>query len=1026
MGSRLAALLLIVLAAAGLASPVLEAYTGLRAPVHRYIIVVDGAVAQGAGQEGLESRLEELGASGTIRLSVLPGYIALLPDDAARLLDSMPGVRVYRDRVIGMVEPVDADRLAMILSGSPVPPRLEPAASNPSIGADILHERGITGRGVKIAVLDTGIEDGHPYLQRNGSSVVVAEYDATGMGVVDYCGRGDVYYVLFGGGFHGTHVAGIIAGQSIVEGVAPGADLYDVIVAYEGPGYNCVITASAIIAGLDYAVKGPDGIEDTGDEADIINLSIGASVPPWVYASLQEDPSQDPLIQALANAAKKTLVVVAAGNEGPGPYTLNAFCSAPGVICVGAADDKGTPWNSDDTLADFSSRGPEPWARIEPAVAAPGVNVNSTLPTITGVYSYPASGTSMAAPHVAGALALLIEGLPLVEDPSLLPSLLVETGYTGLGSTVPGRPSTVFDEGGGLIRVDNATRARLVVPEARVYIYTGNEAIVRHNVTIQPLYPVNATLNLTLAGLTEYNTLTTPPPGAIKLEQDTVTIAGGRPVNATITVNASMLDPGVYTGYLVVDDGFQPLTVPLAITVPARPTVSNTTITIEGSLAIGMSTGLEWNALPVETGAYSTVFDLTVKAKTTPATVLVLGPDGSLTYPAQRLRLEQPGTYIVILQPQQPLGTPETVTLKAVAPRGNLTLDQLAGYLDSIDKRLTSLENTVAGLNQTLTLLNQTLDETLRALALVNQTLTAEVIPRLDRAEANITALAERLTSLEQAVQDLANTTLNTVNRVNRLQQDIDNLKQQAQALAGELAAVNETLARHEAQLGNTTATLATLKSEVAAIAQQLAAVNATLAAAQASIQALNQTLQQLTQSTTTAIQALAQRLEQATQDIASLQAMQEALAANLTETRQQLDNALDTITAINETVTLLQARIQETTQAITQVSTALDTLEQLYQDTSMRLNTLEERLDQVKTSLATLQEDTTLLEARIQKLEEANKENSQETAKLKEQIEKLQEELDMVTRRFYTITILMAAIVIALGAVAYKMKARA
>ncbi|MFN4046532.1 MAG: S8 family serine peptidase, partial [Acidilobaceae archaeon] len=169
-------------------------------------------------------------------------------EPAARLLENLGAEVIHRHWIVNaitfkadlrvlqklrqlgytVVEDRTLERQIKTLKPEPPLKDVEPTADIRSIGADKLHNLGITGRGVKIAVLDTGVENDHPWLQRGGASVVKWEYDATRSGIVDYCGKRIGYHE---GGFHGTHVAGIIASQSPrAPGVAPGADIYDIIV----------------------------------------------------------------------------------------------------------------------------------------------------------------------------------------------------------------------------------------------------------------------------------------------------------------------------------------------------------------------------------------------------------------------------------------------------------------------------------------------------------------------------------------------------------------------------------------------------------------------------------------------------------------------------------------------------------------------------------------------------------------------------------------------------------------------------
>jgi len=207
------------------------------------------------------------------------------------------------------------------------------------------------GKAVKVGVLDTGIDSGHPDLASNyrgGISFVAGETSP-----MDYNG-------------HGTHCAGTIAAAingSGVVGVAPAAYLYAVkVLSASGSG-----NWSWLIAGIDWCIK--NGVK-------ILSMSLGGGSAPSA-------------LEAMCNAAwsKGLLLVAAAGNSG-GPVGFPARYSS--VIAVSAIDNA-------NQIAGFSSRGPE----VE--LCAPGVNVLSTVPG--GGYRT-LNGTSMACPHVSGAAAL--------------------------------------------------------------------------------------------------------------------------------------------------------------------------------------------------------------------------------------------------------------------------------------------------------------------------------------------------------------------------------------------------------------------------------------------------------------------------------------------------------------------------------------------------------------------------------------------------------------------------------------------
>lgn len=178
-------------------------------------------------------------------------------------------------------------------------------------------------------------------------------------------------------------------------GVAPGAKLWNIKVLNQyGYGYD-----SWIIDGIEYAAHGPDGIPNTGDEADIISMSLGGG----------PTDGTDPLSQAVNDAVDRGLVVVvAAGNSGTDYFTVSSPGAASDVITVGASTKCGE-------LAWFSSCGPTLDMRVKPDVLAPGVGIIAPRANGTSMgypineYYTEASGTSMAAPHVAGAAALMLQ-----------------------------------------------------------------------------------------------------------------------------------------------------------------------------------------------------------------------------------------------------------------------------------------------------------------------------------------------------------------------------------------------------------------------------------------------------------------------------------------------------------------------------------------------------------------------------------------------------------------------------------------
>ncbi|MBK8051566.1 MAG: S8 family serine peptidase [Anaerolineales bacterium] len=191
----------------------------------------------------------------------------------------------------------------------------------------------------------------------------------------------------------GTHVAGIVAASGAITGVAPSANLWGFkVLSAGGYGYD-----STVIAGVERAAD-LDGDPLTVDPADVANMSLGGFGDP-----------DDPMSQAVDAAVNAGVVMaVAAGNWGPTAGSISSPGTARNAITVAASDKQ-------DLIARFSSRGPiEGFESVlKPDITAPGVAITSTIPG----QKYDAySGTSMAAPHVAGAAAL-IKQLHLVGPP---------------------------------------------------------------------------------------------------------------------------------------------------------------------------------------------------------------------------------------------------------------------------------------------------------------------------------------------------------------------------------------------------------------------------------------------------------------------------------------------------------------------------------------------------------------------------------------------------------------------------------
>jgi len=273
---------------------------------------------------------------------------------------------------------------------------------NDVIGAStVWNEAGyLQGTGVTIAVVDSGVTKTPDLKGRNKKNV---NFSAT------YHSAADVYG-------HGTFVAGVIAGDGKLSGgrylgVAPKANLLNVRVSDEYGGCS----ESDVVAGLQWILENKSKYS-----IRVVNLSLNAAVP----QSYQTSPLDAACEILWFNGIT---VVTSAGNRGAA--TLYPPANDPFVITVGATDDKGTASISDDTLAPFSSYGVSEVGLVKPELVAPGTRIIGLLPEndkltmsrnkpqnrVDNTY-FRMSGTSVSAPMVAGAIALLLQ-----DEPALTP-----------------------------------------------------------------------------------------------------------------------------------------------------------------------------------------------------------------------------------------------------------------------------------------------------------------------------------------------------------------------------------------------------------------------------------------------------------------------------------------------------------------------------------------------------------------------------------------------------------------------------
>ncbi len=380
---------------------------------------------------------------------LLNGLVVSLPSTQAEQLEKLPGVRaVYPDR----------------------PVQLNLTESVPLIGADQVWKlkdagnQAVTGQGVRVAVIDTGIDYTHPDLGGcfGTGCKVAAGYDLYNNDADPRDDNG-----------HGTHCAGIVAADGVLKGVAPGVTLY----AYKVLSAAGTGSVSLIIAGIERAAD-PDQDPTTADGVDIISMSLGVPGSP-----------DDPWPLAVDAAVEQgILVAVSAGNSGPDYASMESPGLARRSLAVGAADKL-------DQIASFSSRGPIPgydsW--LKPDLLAPGVAITSTY--LGGTYAS-ASGTSMAAPHAAGAAALVKQMHPTWGPEQIQASLMNTALDLGLD---------VHTQGAGRLQVDQAVLAAGLVTPASLSFGTDDisQSLWSDTRLVWLENPTATTLTYNLSALTE-------------------------------------------------------------------------------------------------------------------------------------------------------------------------------------------------------------------------------------------------------------------------------------------------------------------------------------------------------------------------------------------------------------------------------------------------------------------------------------------------------------------------------------------
>ena len=492
------------------------------------------------------------------------------------------------------------DETAFVPAGAPAEPNVD------AVGAPALWDLGLTGQGAVVAVMDTGVDASHPDLAAAWRGGADSWYDPNGE-------HPSVPTDVNG---HGTATTGVIVGGAAGGtslGIAPGARWIGVKI-FNDRG---VASTSAIHKGFQWLLD-PDGNPATADAPDVVNAS-------WTGSTAGCNPEFQADLRNLRAAG--ILPVFSAGNYGSAAGTVLSPANLPEAVAVGAIDDAAV-------VDPSSSRGPSACDQhVVPRLVAPGVGVRTT--DLYGGY-LDASGTSIAAPHVSGVLALLLGARPELSADRQQAALESTAGDLG----VPG-PDNAYGYGrvdalAAYRWLDTAPDFAVVASPAEAAVTPGGSTVL--TVSVTPANGFAADVTPALTGL---------PAGGSAVVDPAVVAGGSGTARITITTSTSVA-PGAYPLTVTATGGGLVRSAAARLTVTSPPDFglaaapSSTSVVAGGpaSYSVGVSAldGFAGTVTPALSGLPPTVG----RASFVPTTVAV---SGTTTLTVTTFATAPPGQY---------------------------------------------------------------------------------------------------------------------------------------------------------------------------------------------------------------------------------------------------------------------------------------------------------------------------------------------------------------------------------------------